>query len=177
MQKMAAPDRQEPKVEIQHKLEISNCIVSTGCLLWTKIAKVPWDPRDRGISGRHSVACERPKIAKVFTMLQIWTQGLLFWTQDLNLGIWEKPWVGIQCARNRLTTQDRQGTIKYLDTLAMRKNRQVSCEADKRQDLHGTLARGGVNRGIPNDCRHVDSQILKGTEGAHWAPFRGLSEA
>ena len=61
-------------------------------------------------------------------MLKIWTQGLLNWTQDLNLGIWEKPWVGIHCARNRQTTQDRQGTIKYLDTLAMRKNRQVSCE-------------------------------------------------
>ena len=85
-------------------------------------------------------------------MLKIWTQGLLNWTQDLNLGIWEKPWVGIHCARNRQTTQDRQGTIKYLDTLAMRKNRQVSCEADKRQDLHGTLARGGVNRGIQFDC-------------------------
>ena len=85
-------------------------------------------------------------------MLKMWTQGLLLWTQDLNLGIWEKPWVGIHCARNRQTTQDRQGTIKYLDTLAMRKNRQVSCEADKRQDLHGTLARGGVNRGIGFDC-------------------------
>ena len=90
-------------------------------------------------------------------MLKIWTQGLLNWTQDLNLGIWEKPWVGIHCARNRPTTQDRQGTIKYLDTLAMRKNRQVSCEADKRQDLQGTLARGGVNRGISFDCNPLNS--------------------
>ena len=92
-------------------------------------------------------------------MLKIWTQGLLNWTQDLNLGIWEKPWVGIHCARNRQTTQDRQGTIKYLDTLAMRKNRQVSCEADKRQDLHGTLARGGVNRGISFDCKIRQDKI------------------
>ena len=107
-------------------------------------------------------------------MLKIWTQGLLNWTQDLNLGIWEKPWVGIHCARNRQTTQDRQGTIKYLDTLAMRKNRQVSCEADKRQDLHGTLARGGVNRGIRVDCTRncykafMVQKILK-SMGSAWS--------
>ena len=82
-------------------------MVSTGCLLWTEIAKVPWDPRDRGNSGRRSVVRLDPR------------------------------------------------SPRYPDTLAMRSCRQVGCEADKRQDLHGTLARGGVNRGMDFDCsRH-----------------------
>ena len=46
----------------------------------------------------------------------------------------------------------------YHDVLVMRNCRQVGSKADKRQDLHGTMARGGRDRLTPNDCISANPQ-------------------